>query len=163
MIRFGNSWIPAHRLWDIMETLTAALDVIDRFNRQHPELASADTRDVVPRVRQRLKEIDLRMLGRRPPEDLGAIAAKLLASSSPEDVLDVLTARHGMQLDMRQLIQLAGEAAYAGAVAREAVGFSRNGISPEQTARLWNEAGRPAPGGGLWSRRKIEALLSGSS
>jgi hypothetical protein len=25
---------------------------------------------------------------------------------------------------------------------------------------LWNDAGRPAPGGGLWTARKISELLS---
>lgn len=159
MIRIGSGWMPAHQLWAKMRTVSAVLELIDRFNRQHPELASADTRDVVRVVRQRLKAIDLRMPGRHPPDDLGAIAADLLAAGPPEDALDVLAERHGVQLDMRQLIQLAGEEAYARAVARESVEFSHNLISPEQTARLWNEAGRPAPGGGLWSTRKIEALL----
>jgi len=159
MVRIGSGWIPAHQLWAKIGTMTAVLEIIDRFNQRHPELASAATRDVVRVVRQRLKAIDLRIPGRRPPDDLGAIAADLLAAGPPEDALDVLAERHGVQLDMRQLIQLAGEQAYAGAVARESVEFSHNQISPEQTARLWNEAGRPAPGGGLWSKQKIEALL----
>ena len=35
-----------------------------------------------------------------------------------------------------------------------------NRISAEQTAQLWNDAGRPAPGGGLWSSKKIAVLLA---
>jgi hypothetical protein len=77
-----------------------------------------------------------------------------------QQALDVLRDRHGMQLDIQQLIQLAGEERYIQTLVREAGEFADNGISAEQTGQLWNDAGRPAPGGGLWSRRKIEDLLA---
>ncbi|MCB1798452.1 MAG: hypothetical protein KDI67_06165, partial [Gammaproteobacteria bacterium] len=61
MICFGGEWIPAHDVWKKMETTTVVVDAIARFNEHFPHLASADTRNVVPLVRQRLKDVTLRM------------------------------------------------------------------------------------------------------
>lgn len=159
-IRFGDHWIPAHTVWRKVETVRAVLRVIDHFNTTFPHLASAATREVLPLVRRRLAELEQRMPGNRPTTGLGATAAGLLASASPEGVIDTIAQTHGIRMDIPQLIRVAGDEPYRDALAREALEFSRNGISAEQTARLWNEAGRPAPEGGLWSGRKIEALLA---
>ncbi|MCB1800391.1 MAG: hypothetical protein KDI82_01765 [Gammaproteobacteria bacterium] len=161
MIRFGGELIPAHDAWKKMETVTVVVDHIDRFNEHFPHLSSRNTRDVVPLVRRRLKEIELHIP--RPVElpDIGPEAAALLASAAPEDVLDMLAEKHGAQITLVQLVQLAGEAAYLGALVREGKEFENNRILPEQTAQLWNELGRPVPGGGLWSAKKVEMVLSG--
>ena len=63
----------------------------------------------------------------------------------------------------RAWVQLARDS-YVGylpceALSREAHRFALNRVSPEQTAELWIEAGRPAPGGGLWTATKITRLL----
>ena len=57
MIRFGDSWLPAHRLWHKMEVANMATDAIERFNDNFPHLASAETKDVVPLARRYLKGI----------------------------------------------------------------------------------------------------------
>ena len=54
---------------------------------------------------------------------------------------------------------LAGDAAYRAALSREATEYELNRISPQQAADLWNDLGRPAPGGGLWNAAKVQALL----
>lgn len=159
MIRFGGQWIPAHDLWNKMETANVIADAIERFNEKFPYLSSADTRDVVPLVRQRLKDIDLRMPGKDNRPDLTPIALRLLESMAPEDVIEVLLENHDTALDMVQLIQLVGEEAYLGSLSREAHEFSLNLISPDQTAELWNETSRPAPGGGLWTGKIVSQLL----
>jgi hypothetical protein len=64
MIRFRGDWVPAHEVWHKMEALTVVIEAIDRFNERFPELASDETRHVVPLVRRRLKEIELRMPNR---------------------------------------------------------------------------------------------------
>ena len=46
-------------------------------------------------------------------------------------------------------------------VVREATEFEANRVLPEQTAELWNDSGRPAPGGGLWTAGKVSHLLHG--
>ena len=158
-IRVGNDWIPARDAWKKMETATVVVEAIDRFNENFPHLSSPDTRDVVPLVRQRLKNIQLKLPKRVEGPDFPGEAAKLLESLSPEDVIDVLADKHGLELDLMQLVQMVGESAYIGALGREAVEFQLNRISTDQTAQLWNDARRPAPGGGLWTTQKVEGLL----
>jgi hypothetical protein len=163
MIRFGDEWVPAHEIWNKMETATVVVDTIDHFNQEFPDLASADTRNVVPLVRKRLKDIQLRMPTKGEPPDLQSIAADLLTSMPPEDVIQYLAERYGAKLDLHQLIQLAGEQDYLKALGREAAEFEMNRISPEQMAELWNGAGRPAPGGGLWNAKKVAGLMAGDA
>lgn len=161
MIRFGGEWIPAHEVWKKMETANVVVDAIARFNEHFPHLSSADTRNVVPLVRQRLKDVELRMPRKSELPDLGVVAAELLAAMSPEDVIDVLSEKHGAAISLSQLVQLVGDQAYREALQREAREFEMNLISPDQTAQLWNDAARPAPGGGLWTTRKVAELLQG--
>jgi hypothetical protein len=158
-IRFGGEWIPARDAWKKMETATVVVEHIDRFNENFPELASRSTRDVVPLVRQRLKNIELRMPSKAELPDLSNAARELLATLPPEDVLDVLAEQHGAEIDMLGLIQMVGDTVYLEALSREGQEFQMNRISTDQTAQLWNELGRPAPGGGLWTGQKVEALL----
>lgn len=142
-----------------METASVVADVIERFNTEFPHLSSTDSRDVVPLVRQRLKDIDLRMPDEAPQPDLGEVTVGLLKSMSPEDAIQVLRDQYDTRIDIAGLMQLAGEQAYASALKREAQEHVRNQISHEQTAELWNHATRPQPGGGLWSAKKVQDLL----
>ena len=161
MIRFGGEWIPAHEIWNKMETANVVANAIDRFNTHFPYLSSPETRKVVPLVRQRLKDIELRMPSKETGlPNLGPVAADLLTQQSPEDTLRVLQQQHGIKLEMQQLVQLAGEAAYVAALTREADEYEANRILPEQTASLWNDIRRPAPGGGLWNAAKVNDLLN---
>lgn len=159
-IRIGDEWVPAHQAWQRLETASAVTDAIDRFNERFPHLSSAVTREVVPVVRQRLRDIELRM-PKKPQEgpDLSAIVAALLDELSPEEVLERVEAEYGEALNLNELIVLAGERAYMVALRREAAEYVANKILPEQTADIWNDMRRPAPGGGLWSRRKVEMVL----
>ncbi len=159
VIRFGGEWIPAHEVWKKMETATVVTAAIQRFNEHFPQLSTKETRDVVPLVQHRLKNIELRM----PPRDggvsdLGPVATELLDDHSPEGALKALEERFGIQLDLQHLIQVAGQA-YVDALCREATDFEANRVLPEQTAELWNDSGRPAPGGGLWTAGKVSNLL----
>lgn len=160
-IRFGGQWRPAHEVWKKMETANVVADAIERFNERFPNLSTAETREVVPLVRGRLKNIELRMPSKESHEsDLAKIGADLLADHAPEQVIGILREQHGTDVDIGQLIQLAGEQPYVDALLREALEYESNRILPEQTAELWNDAGRPPPGGGLWTVRKINALLN---
>ena len=161
MIQLDGKWVPAHEAWAKMEVASEVADVIERFNRRFPELSSDSTRDVVPLVRQRLKDIQLRMPQKSPESpDLGPIAFDLLQRMSPEEAIESLGRDFDQSLGLRDLIALAGEAAYLGALAREAEEYRVNAILPEQTAQIWNEMRRPAPGGGLWSAAKVEAIMA---
>jgi hypothetical protein len=158
-IRFGDEWIPARDAWKKMETATVVVEAIERFNENFPHLSTPDTREVVPLVRQRLKNIQLKIPKRAEGPDFVGEAAALLEDLPPEDVIDTLAERHGLEIDLMQLVQMVGDGAYMRALGREAVEFKLNLISPDQTAQLWNDARRPAPGGGLWTARKIQELL----
>jgi hypothetical protein len=160
-IRFGDSWIPAPDAWKKMETATVVTDAIDRFNTDFPHLATDETRAVVPLVRQRLKDIEVRMpKSRAEMPSLADAASELLQTLPPEDVLEMLREKHGAEISLRQLVQLVGDTPYLQSLGREAREFTLNRISPPQTADLWNDARRPAPGGGLWTAKKVERLLA---
>lgn len=160
LIKLGDRWVPAHQAWARMETASGFADSIERFNRRFPDLTTKTTRDVVPLVRQRLRNIALRMPEKATePADPGTILAELLAQVSPEEAIAELHERTGQSVDLRELISLAGEKAYIGALTREANEFRKNCIHPDQTAQIWNEMGRPLPSGGLWSGRRVEELL----
>ena len=160
VIRFAGKWVPAHDLWCKMEMAHAVADVIERFNQHFPRLASTGTREVVPLVRQRLKDIQLRIPDRPTPPDLAGVASDLLGRLSPEAVIAVLRENHATTLDMVGLIELAGEAPYLQALRREGVDSTMNQVAPAQTAEAWNRVGRPAPGGGLWTEKKVSCLLA---
>ena len=160
MIRFGGRWIPAHEVWEKMETASVVAEAIERFNIRFPNLSSTETRKVVPLVRQRLKNIELRMPAKDSEKaNLTPIITRLLATQTPEDTLDLLEHEHGVKLSMEQLVKLAGDGPYVGSLVREAEVYKENRISAEQTAQLWNDSGRPAPGSGLWTTEKVEKLL----
>jgi hypothetical protein len=161
MIQFGGEWLPACDARERIDTANAAIDAIDRFNNAFPRLATASTREVVPLVRQRLSGIKLRLRYPGELQDLAQLASDLLHSLSPEHVLESLAERRGEQLDITQLIQLTGEQPYLLALRREAAELDQNRVSPEQTAQLWNELARPAPGGGRWNARQVIALQPG--
>lgn len=160
MIRVGDEWIPTSEALEKIRAATAAVDHLDRLNDDFPQLASEQTREIVPIVRQRLRDFELltRQLIAHP--DLGLIAIGLLATQSPETVLETLAKEHDVNINLRQLVAVAGEPAYLGALAREARELNERRVSSEQTARLWSEFGRPAAGGGLWSADRIGKLLT---
>jgi hypothetical protein len=161
MIRFGGRWVPAHEVWKKMETATVVNEAIERFNLGFPKLSSTETRKVVPLVRQRLKNIELRMPAKDAEKaSLKPLITDLLDKQTPEDALDILEHEHGVKISMEQLVKLAGERKYVDSLTHEAEVYEENRISPEQTAQLWNDSGRPAPGGGLWTPEKVKRLLS---
>ena len=160
VIHFGGVMVPAHQIWDKLETASAVNEAIHRFNEEYPHLATRNTLAAVPLVRERLDAVEVCMPPR--PEknaELEEVAAALLASLPPEEVLEALARDHGCECDLHGLIYLAGEEAYVKAMGREAREYEQNRILPAQTAELWNEARRPAPGGGLWTEKKVRQLF----
>jgi len=159
LIRIGEHWVPAHEAWQKLETATAVTEIIDRFNQRFPELSTPVTREIVPLVRQRLKTITLHMPRRQTVPELEDIATELLHRHPPEEVIEILREQHDQDIDLAGLVALAGEEPYLDALRHEAREYTTNKILPEQTADIWNDMHRPAPGGGLWNRRKVEMLL----
>lgn len=160
LVRVGGQWVPAHQVWARMEVASEVADSIERFNRNFPQLSTDATREVVPLVRQRLKDISIRMPENAPEsQDTGSLLVRLLAELSPEEALEQLQEQTGEVISLRDMILLAGEHAYSQALVREAIEYQANAILPEQTALIWNDMARPSPAGGPWTGRKIEQML----
>lgn len=87
LIHFAGAWIPAHMAWKKMAVANVVADVIERFNTRFPHLASPLTRDVVPLVRKRLKEIELLVPAHHRHTDSGGVAGGLLQDRSAEEVV----------------------------------------------------------------------------
>lgn len=85
-VRIGEQRVPAHRLWNVVESINTATDMVERFNEQRAELSTPMTRDVVGKVRARIRDMDLAMGGE------GAL--KAAAKAAGIDVEDEKV-RHG--------------------------------------------------------------------
>lgn len=161
-ILFNGMLIPAHEAWKKMETATVATEILERFNKKFPNLATEETYAVVPIVRKRLKEIELR-LPKLPPKapEIKGRAIALLTKTSPEDTLDTLRTEFGSEIDVQQLLAMTGKEPYLRSIAQEANELTTNKVSHEQMAELWNELKRPSPGGGFWTAAKVRRLIDG--
>lgn len=62
-VRIGEHRIPAHRLWKVVESITTAADLVEKFNETRAQLSTPMTRDVVLTVRTRIRDMDLAMGG----------------------------------------------------------------------------------------------------
>jgi len=157
-VRLGGTWLPAHDVWRKIETVAAVVDVIEHFNAEFAHLATAETLDVVPCVRRRLDDIEQRMPNTDGQGALAKYAARLLATLPPEQVIETLATHKGVQMDHAFLAQLAGENHYDEALQRDARVLESHKVSAEQTARLWDDLGRPAPNGRSWRATDVEDL-----
>ncbi len=82
MVRVGDNWVPAHRVWGIVEAMNTAADLVEKHNGNRPELTTEITRDVVGTVRERIRGMALEMGG---PEALkaAAVAAGVASPDAP--------------------------------------------------------------------------------
>lgn len=161
LIRFGDQWIPAHLAWARMAMASEVADSIERFNQSFPNLSTPSSLEIVPLVRQRLKDISLRMPKKEACEpEIGDVLRDLLTRVSPEEAIEQVQEQTGKAMGIRDLICAAGEDAYLEALIREAREYQNNSILPAQTAQVWNDLGRPFPSGGLWSVKKVEEILA---
>ena len=152
--------IPAHLAWQKLEVLNTGADLLERLNREFPELATEFSRGVIPRVRARLKTA-LEALPEKMDHDadLAAFVQEQLKVCSPEEVADKLQEEFGVECDLPGLIYIGGPDAYLESMKREALLYKQNAISPDQTAELWNDLDRPAPGKPHWNGKDVQELL----
>lgn len=163
-ILFAGTWLPAHEVWSKLEAVSTTADVLDRLNNDYPDLASDYTRSTVAQIRRQLHAVEVRMPHRIDQLPLmRERALALLQSEPPEAVVTVLEAEFGTAANIQGLLALTGVEPYLESLRRELAILQRNKVTPEQTAGLWNELQRLAPGGGLWTARKIQELLETGS
>ena len=163
-ILFDGQWIPAHQAWRKLEVATQAAETLERFNREFPHLATSETQAVVEEVKRRMRNIEL-LMPKRPshPQEMHHRAQELLQQLGLEETLDILNAEFASDLDLRTLLTLIGQRTYLTALQSEVADLRQNKISDEQTAALWNDSHRPAPGGGLWTATKVRAVAAGDA
>lgn len=163
-IRFGGKDIPAHKVWPITELLYGVNEFLARLNEQMPEYATERTVAVVPEVRRRLKAIEVAIPRKfKPTPEMEQHARSLLKPMPVEEALERFNAEHDLDLSMAEFVELVGPRNYYKALREEAREWELNKILPSQTADIWNEQNRPAPGkaGEAWTAQKIDRLLSG--
>ncbi|MEJ2577325.1 MAG: hypothetical protein P8106_11810 [Gammaproteobacteria bacterium] len=161
-IRFAGRWLPAHQAREKLAVAIEAMERVERFNERFPDLATAATLGVVPRVRRRLARVKALALP-LTSKDAKALRKKahgLLGANPPEDVIDALQEDFASSLNLQTLVAMVGMPAYLEALHREALVLRQNRISAEQIAVLWNDLARFAPGGGRWTERWVQRLLA---
>ena len=163
-IRFGGEDIPAHQVWPKTKLLYGVNEFLARINEQMPEFATDETIAVVVEVRRRLKSIEVAMPRRfQPTPEMEKDARELLKPMSVEEALERFNTDHQISMSISDFVELIGSRTYYDALREEAREWEINKILPSQTAEIWNEQDRPAPGdaGEGWNAQKIERLLRG--
>ncbi len=159
-IKFAGIDLPVHLAWKKIEVLNVAADHLQRLNESYPELASKFTCEILPVVRKRLKDSTNGVALPKPIDDsyIDFLKEKI-QTESPEDCLDALRSAYNIDLSLADLIYHVGEENYMMSMRREAELYRDNKILPDQTAQLWNEQERPAPGKLQWTGEDVEELL----
>lgn len=83
MVRVGDNWVPAHRVWNVVEAMNTAADLVAKFNEKRPELSTEMTRDVVDKARERIRSMDLALGGSGSLKE-AAVAAGVADADAPD-------------------------------------------------------------------------------
>ena len=153
------------KMHKLFEAVDACADQLDRLNNQFPNLAGKSTRESVSHWRNRKIQVRLHQTngdkGAKDNriDDAKKLAMKLLENNGLEDTLDILLAKHQMDLTFPKLIHLIGKGEYIAALRKDAGMLLDNAISYGQIAQLWNDLDRPAMGGPKWNERSVSILV----
>lgn len=162
-IHFAGKDIPAHEAWGKTQMLYAVNEFIARLNERLPDVATEETLAVVPEVRRRLKAIEVATPKRlRVTHEIEREARELLKRKTVEEALESFNAKYEQELSLAEFVEVSGPRAYYVALREEAREWEVNKILPSQSAEIWNEQERLAPGDPPhWTADKIERLLGG--
>jgi hypothetical protein len=160
VVRIAGVDVPVHLAWKKIEILNTSADVLQRLNETYPHLASDFTHEIVPLVRERMKD-SVEDIGAPPKvaEDIVAYLEDKIQTESPADLVDLLKNEKGIDISLEDLIYFVGEKKYIDSMVRQAREFNQNRISHSQICELWNEIDMPAPGKTHWSVSDIEKLI----
>lgn len=159
-IKIAGMDIPVHLAWKKIEVLNTAADHLDRLNEEYPHLSTKFSCEILPIVRQRLRDsVSDVAAPKRIDDNYIDFLKEQIKSQSPEDCIDNLRSAYNVDINLSDLIYHVGEDNYIDAMIREAELYRDNKISPDQTAELWNDLQRPAPGKTHWTTTDVENLL----
>jgi hypothetical protein len=81
-VRIGEVWLPAHKIWDVVESINTATDLVERYNETRPEQTTPITEEVVAKVRARIRDMEMRTGG----EGALKAAAEAAAAAAAADL-----------------------------------------------------------------------------
>ncbi len=147
-----------------IETAREALEQLKQLTRDFPQLSTKHVTLAIETWNEEMfqkgelvwLEKERKRLERSALESR---ATDLIEEGQVDDVLEKLIEEFNQEIDFYGLMDLCGREKYVAAMRREAIELKMNSISPEQTADLWNRAGKPSVGGSRWNALAITALL----
>lgn len=146
-----------------IETAREAVTQLKRLVHEYPTLTTLNVRQAIETwdedIFRKRGPIWLEQQRKRKERDaLERRAVELIETHQMEDVLDMLGLEFERKIDYQDLIDLCGRERYIAALRREGMELKANSISPQQTADLWNSAGKPAVGGKHWNAIAVSVL-----
>ena len=149
---------------NFIETAREAVTQLKRLSRDFPRLSTQHVKIAIEtwneEMFQKGEVVWLEKQRKRMERDaLEDRAAELIETHHTDDVLDMLSAEFKCDIDYYGLIDLCGRDRYIAALGREAEELKANFVSPEQTAELWNAAGKPSVAGERWSAKAVSVMM----
>jgi len=141
-----------------------AVDQLKRLTRDFPKLSTEQVKVAIETWNEDLfRKGELILLQKAQVKaEKSAMerrANEIIELNLVDDALDILNKEFPKDFDYYDLIDLVGKDKYIAALGREAEELKVNAISPEQTAELWNSAGKPPVGGESWNATGVEVLM----
>jgi hypothetical protein len=149
---------------NFIETAREALAQLKRLSRDFPHLSTRHVKLAIETWNEEMFQkgemvwIE-KQRQRMQREALESRAAELVETHHLDDALDMLVKEFDCEIDFYGLADLCGREKYVAALTREAAEMKQNFVSPEQTAELWNAAGKPAVGGERWNAKAVSVLM----
>jgi hypothetical protein len=149
---------------EFIETAREAVTQLRRLHRDFPRLSTRQVKQAIETWDEEMfrKGEMIWLEKQRKRKERSAIerrAVVLIEDHLTDDVLDMLMQEFEREIDYYGLMDLCGRDKYIAALRREAIELKENCISPEQTAELWNGAGKPAAGGDRWNAKGVSVLM----
>ena len=149
----------------LYEAVEACADNLERLNMIFPNLATDDTKESVEEWKRNKDRVVFDQTEPAKPEssvetlDIKALSLDLLGENELEDVIEILSEVHKIDLTMVEFVDAIGSELYLDALRRDARSLIANSISYSQVANLWNDLERPCMGADRWESRGVSVLV----
>jgi hypothetical protein len=148
----------------LYEAVEACAEKLDQLNSKFPNLATDSTKESVVQWKRNKDRIVLDQAPAEAPDtdgqglDVRLLAIELMGENELEDVLDILSEVHKIEMTMAEFVDAIGNELYIDALRRDARSLTANSISYNQIANLWNDLERPCLGGERWEASGVSIL-----
>lgn len=147
-----------------IEIAREAVEQLRRISKDFPQLASKQVRIALDTWDEEMfKKGEVIWLQKEHKRLLRSAmetrAVELVEANMLDDALEMMNAEFDREMGFDALIDLIGRERYTEALKQEAAELKVNSISPEQTAELWNSAGKPPLGDGVWTATAVSVFM----